>query len=350
MMAGLLLGAMANYADVIVDDFTGSKPGYNMLTNGGMWLADSDEWPAIGGSSRVRPAAPAGDTSNLVKGDAFAGDNIVKAYNVDEDPVSLWAKFYVKADAGPTKAWAYAAWIMDFKIPKPIDTTRPVYELPSWQKYHEVDLSSCTALELDLQFDKDRFLWIDLFSPLTDRMDPLAPHSGWKYTGTGAREIKKFNLTGITGPKAKWEDPSHNLTLKLWAVTRLRMLYEGLKTGSPTASYDTVGHLIRIWSVKMLGPNCAIVDNPGSSVSLMQHAKREAFSLSAAGSNLNFANLAGLGTLNVTVRDLSGKVKVRGVIDGDRRSLDVSALKNGVYSVQVQGPQFNRSTTVTLLK
>jgi hypothetical protein len=347
-MAAMLLGAAGIQADVLIDDFTGGET-HNMLTKGGDWLADSDQWPAIGGSSRVRPLT---DTNDLVKGDAFAGDNISMAYAED---FSITSRLYVSADVSPTKAWAYAGWIMDFLQPDTTGTGKKAYELMNWEKKHEVDISTCDALEMTLQFETDRIIWIDLFSPYIEKTDPAAPQLGWRYTGTGALETKRFSLKGVTGPAMKWKDDAHKFPFTPDRITRLRILYEGLKKGSATAAYDTEGHILKIKKVTMVGGACQVRPNPNASntplISGLRHARpADGFAMDMVSGRLQFGSLAQIGKIKVTVRNLSGGLMTEGFVDASHPSLDVSGLENGVYTIQAAGAGFHRSNTVTLLK
>ncbi|MDB5105254.1 MAG: hypothetical protein JWP91_2943 [Fibrobacteres bacterium] len=323
--AMVLAAATIARADIVVDDFSG-EVGSNLLPKGGAWLADADTWPAIGGSSKVTDPI---EGSDLVKGDIYSGDNISKAYTDN----GITSKIYVTADVSTTKKWAYAGWVMDFMKPAPLDTTKPVYELNSWEKRNEVDLTSCDALELTLSFDVDRMLWIDLFSPQIERMNALAPQWGWRYTGTGLMETKKFNLRGVTGPQQKWKDDANKVPLDLKTVTRIRWLYEGMKKGTATAAYDTVGHNLTIKKVAMTGTTCAITAMPGSSLPIVaRSAAKSALAFSAANGSLRFDNVTS--GLKVTVRNIAGNIVAEGAVNGSHPSLNVSALKNGVYMVQ----------------
>ena len=349
ILAGMMLAASAAYAaEVVVDDFTGTEPGQNMLPGGGSWLADADTWPAIGGSSKVRD--PIDGTSDLVKGDAFAGDNIVKAYTEDG---AITSKIYVTADVSPAKKWAYAGWIVDFIQPKPKaeDTAggKHIYDLQSWQKGNEVNVGACDQMDLTIQFDTDRLLWIDLFSPQIERMDALAPQHGWRYTGTGALETKTFKLHGVTGPAQKWKDDAHKVFLDQSTVSRIRFLYEGMLKGVATASYDTVPHVLKTKKVAFSGANCKITENRYSSLPIVLNGKsvRPAM-FSAINGNLQFGNLAS--ELNVTVRNIAGNVVAEGSVNGSHNSLNVSALKNGVYMVQAAGANFATTGSFTVLK
>jgi hypothetical protein len=328
-------------AEVIVDDFSGGETS-NMLPNGGAWLADADTWPAIGGSSKVHDPLEGAD---LVKGDAFAGDNISKAYTPD----GIQSKIYVTADVSTTKKWAYAGWVMDFNKPAPKDTTKPVYDLNSWDKYNEVDVSSCDYLELTMSFDLDRILWIDLFSPKIERMNALAPQWGWRYTGTGAVETKKFALRTVAGPQQKWADAVNRVALELNTVTRIRWLYEGMMKGSATAAYDTVGHNLLIKKVAFSGANCHIAPAPGSALAIRPNvAGKSAASFSSVNGGLRFENVTSL--LNVTVRDIAGHIVAEGSVSASNPSLNLSALKNGVYSVQAGNGKAARSGSFTVIK
>ncbi|GEM_PF-6740260 len=328
-------------AEVVVDDFSGGET-HNMLPNGGAWLADADTWPSIGGSSKVHDAV---EGANLVNGDAFAGDNISKAYTPD----GILSKIYVTADVSTTKKWAYAGWVMDFNVPKPIDTTKKVYDLNSWEKRNEVNVGSCDFMEITMSFDADRILWVDLFSPQIERMNALAPQRGWRYTGTGAVETHKFALRGVAGPQQKWTDATNNVALDLGTVTRIRWLYEGMMKGTATASYDTLGHTLLIKKVAFSGANCAIKPNPGSSLPIVaRSASSKAASFSAVNGEIRFANVAS--ELKVTVRNVAGDIVNEGTVNGSHPSLNVSALKNGVYMVQAGNGKAARSGSFTILK
>lgn len=343
IFTGLVLAASAAIADVVVDDFTGTNPGQNMLPEGGAWLADADTWPAIGGSSRVTDIV---DGSDLVKGDVFAGDNIVKAYTEDQ---AITSNIYVTKDVSPAKKWAYAGWVMDFITPKPLDTTKPVYELNSWEKGQEVDIGSCDALEITLSFDKDRILWIDIFNPWQEKTNALAPQWGWRYTGTGALETKKFSLKGLTGPAQKWKDDVNKVPVNLASIARIRFLYEGMLKGVATASYDTLPHVLKIKKVAMTGATCQIKPNrhQGSPIIARSAASRAA-SFSAVNGALSFRDVSS--ELKVTVRNLAGNVVAEGSVNGSNPAMNVSALKNGVYMVQAVGAKSSFAGSITVLK
>jgi hypothetical protein len=342
--AGLVLAAVGAYADVIVDDFSGSNPGYNMLTNGGAWLADADTWPAIGGSSRV--VSQSDPSQDLVKGNAFSGDNITSAYADDGGLASL---IYVTKDVSETKKWAYGGWVLDLLKPSPADTTKHSYDLPSWQWRNEVDVSSCDAVQITLQFDADRLLWIDAYVPSIEKTNALAPQWGWRYTGTGQMETKTFKLGGVTGPQQKWTDATNKVAFDVHAISRLRFLYEGMKKGSATAAYDTVGHLFKIKKVAFTGANCQLKPNPGAAEPIIaRKADARGASFAAVDGALRFSDLSA--ETQVTVRDLSGHVVAQGQVNGSRNALDVSALKNGVYMVQAVGAKLTRTGSFTVLK
>ena len=346
ILAGMVLATSAAFAaEVVVDDFTGTNPGTNMLPEGGAWLADADTWPSIGGSSRVVDPV---EGSDLVKGDAFAGDNIVKAYTEDN---AITSKIYVTKDVSPAKKWAYAGWVMDFIVPKPTDTTKPVYELNSWEKGQEVDISSCDTMELTLQFDATRLLWIDLFNPGIEKSNALAPQYGWRYTGTGALETKKFRLKGVTGPGQKWKDDVNKVPFNLAGVSRIRWLYEGMMQGVATASYDTLPHTLKIKKVAFSGATCQIKPNrfTGSPIIGTRNASASrGVSFSAANGSLNFRDVTA--PMQVTVRNLAGNVVAEGTVNGSQPSMNVSALNNGVYMVQAVAGKAIRAGSITLLK
>ena len=349
ILAGMMLTASAAFAaEVIVDDFTGSEPGVNMLPNGGSWLADADTWPAIGGSSKV--VDPIDGTSDLVKGDAFAGDNIVKAYTEDG---AITSRIFVTKDVSPAKKWAYAGWILDFIQPKPKaeDTAggKHIYDLQSWQKGNEVNVGSCDQMDLTLQFDTDRLLWIDLFSPQIERMDALAPQNGWRYTGTGALETKTFKLHGLQGPGQKWKDDAHKPFFDQGTVSRIRFLYEGMLKGVATASYDSIPHVLKIKKVAFSGAACKIVENRYSSLPIVVNGKSaRAANFAAVNGALQFGNVDA--KLDVTVRNIAGNVVASGSVNGAHASLDVSSLKNGVYMVQAAGANVTTTGSFTVLK
>lgn len=344
ILAGMVLAASAAFADVVVDDFTGTNPGQNMLPDGGAWLADADTWPSIGGSSRV--VDPIDGTSDLVKGDAFAGDNIVKAYTEDG---AITSKIYVTKDVSTAKKWAYAGWVMDFITPLPKDTSKPVYDLNSWEKGNEVDLSSCDAMELTLQFDENRLMWIDLFNPGIEKANALAPQYGWRYTGTGLLETKKFSLKGVTGPAQKWKDDVNKVPFNLTAVSRIRWLYEGMLKGVATASYDSLPHTLKIKKVAFTGANCQVKQNRYAAMPIVaRSAASRGAEFSAANGSLNFRNVTA--PMQVTVRNLTGNVVVSGSVNGSQPSLNVSALNNGVYMVQAVAGKAVRAGSITVLK
>jgi hypothetical protein len=342
ILAAMVMAAAAiGHAQVVVDDFTGGET-HNMLPNGGAWLADADTWPAIGGTSKVHDVV---EGANLVNGDAFAGDNISKAYGDN----GISSKIYVSADVSPTKKWAYAGWVMDFITPKPIDTTKKVYDLNSWEKYQEVDISGCDALELTMSFDLGRIMWIDLFSPKIERLNALAPQWGWRYTGTGAMETKKFSLRGVTGPQQKWKDDANKVPLELNTVTRIRWLYEGMMQGVATPSYDTVGHNLTIKKVALTGASCVVKEARGTSLKVMARASgSRAAAFSAVNGSLRFDHVTT--ELNVAVRNLAGNIVAEGAVNGSNPSLNVSALKNGVYSVQAGNGKAARNGSFTVIK
>jgi hypothetical protein len=343
LMAGLLLSAVGTYADIIVDDFTGGET-HNMLVGGGSWIADGDSF--LGGTSKVTDLV---EGSNLVTGDSFSGDNITKAYTADG---SITSNLYVKADVGPTKKWAYAGWVMDFLQPKPVDLITKVYDLKNWEKYQEADISSCESLELTLSFEKDRVLWVDIYNPLIERQNANAPQYGWKYTGTGAVEVKKFALKGITGPAQKWKDDANKEPLNLAISSRIRFLYEGLLKGVATPSYDTLPHTLKIKKVALIGAACIVKENRGisagaASIGAVSH--KSGLSFTAAHGQILFGNLDQVGALAVTVRNMTGQVLVTGKVNGINPSLNTSALKNGVYSVEAVNANLHFAHTLTLL-
>jgi hypothetical protein len=158
ILAGALLGAAAVSADIVVDDFM-LVTGQNSL--GGNWLADSDQWAAIGGSSRVLDVTTQAD---LVQGEGctsgcYAGHNIFKAYV--EEPGTLATIFQadikVQKDVSTLKKWAYAGWVMNF-APERGKDGKQAWELQPWEKGNEVDISTCDAIEITMQFTLDRQL------------------------------------------------------------------------------------------------------------------------------------------------------------------------------------------------
>jgi hypothetical protein len=343
---GMLLAVVAVKADVIVEDFSSGTTA-NILPEGGEWIADGDEGlQGTPGTSTVRAL----DGGDLVKGNLYSGDNTATAY---ADDATITSKLYVKADVSADKKWAYAGWVMDFNKPHPQDTTKHVYELNLWERYQEVDVSTCDKFEISMQFDAGRVIWIELYSPQAERMNPNTVPNGWHKTGTGNMETYDLPLRGVPGPQPKWTDPANKATLNLASISRLKILYEGFATGSATPSYDTVGHLMKIKKVAFLGGTCQVKPNYGSSLSSgvrEQKLAKSNVSFAALNGQLRFNGLANAGDLKVTVSDMSGKVVTQGAVNALRNTVDVSQLRTGLYTVQAVGSALKVSNTITLLK
>lgn len=361
ILAGVLLGAVIANADIVVDNFLNVQ-GQNQL--GGNWLADADSWVAIGGSSKVNPA---GDTANLVQGEGcgsgcYAGHNIFKAYAEDgaTGETVLSSDITVSASV-PSKTWAYAGWVMNFVAERGKDG-KQAWELLPHEKGNIVDVSTCTHIELQLQFDLDKQLWIAMYNPITEKDKPTSPQYGWRYKGTGALETKKFAFTagGLTGIGTKWNDPAA-APLDLKQVTRLQIFYEGqqkLEVKEP-APYDAVPHRLTIKKVQLNGAACKVVgtDSLGNvkefgTVGIRNAAAskmKNALQLNVAAGRIQFAKAAEMG-LKVTVRDMAGQIVARGDVNAASTSMDVSGLRTGVYHVQAAAGAMTYSNTVTLLK
>ncbi len=344
-LGGLLLGVVVIHANVLVDDFTNTT-GANKL--GGNWSADSDIWPGVGGSSKVLDIFTGSD---LVLGEGcasgcYAGHNIAKAY----DGGALVSKLKVTADAGVDKKWAYAGWVMNFKA----EVGPDAWEKLPWEKGNEVNISSCTELELDIGFTANRQLWIGLYNPWIEKDSPTSPQYGWRYQGTGAVEVgKKFALTsGFVGIAPKWIDPAA-AALDLTKVTRLIIFYEG-QTGlvaAEPAPYDQNEHTLTVKKVALNGVNCQVVPNATpNSIFEIAAGKHKRFSMNIADGALHFTDIAKIGTMEVAVRSLSGKVMTSGVVSTLRPIMDLSMLDNGVYMVHAKVGNENISNTITLLK
>jgi hypothetical protein len=360
ILAGALLGAAAVSADILVDDFLQTN-GTNKIT--GNWIADSDEYPAIGGSSRVFPV---GDTSNLVLGEGcgagcYAGHNIFKAYQEVGVQTVLQTELKVTADVGPAKKWAYAGWVMNFTKEWGRNGKQP-WELLPHEKGNEVDISSCTHLRLQIGFDADRQLWIAMYNPHQELAAPAAPQYGWRYRGTGQMEIKNFNLAagGLSGIATKWADAT-TPAFDPKKVTRLQIFYEGQKGLAPAepAPYDAVNHTLTLGRVELVGANCKIIgkDSSGAAKEFGTVGIKRGFAskagdlkVSAASGSLVFSDVASLGAAKVTVRSVTGEIVARGEVDAFRTSMDVSGLRNGVYMVEAANGAKTWSNAVTLLK
>lgn len=362
ILAGALLGAVIANADIVVDNFLNVQ-GLNQL--GGNWLADSDAWIAIGGSSKVTPA---GDTVDLVQGEGcgsgcYAGHNIFKAYV--EDPATaetmISSDIKVTGDVSAEKKWAYAGWVMNFVAERGKDGKQP-WELLPHEKGNIVDISTCDALEIQLQFDLDRQLWIALYNPIIEKDKPTSPQYGWRYKGSGNMDTKKFSLKsgGLSGIGTKWADPAA-APLDLKQVTRLQIFYEGQKGLSPAepAPYDDVAHRLTIRKVQLNGAACKVVgtDSLGNvkefgTVGIKNGVASKlnnALELNVAAGRIQFVKAAEMG-LKVTVRDMAGHIVARGDVNAANTSMDVSGLRTGVYHVQAAAGTKTYSNTVTLLK
>lgn len=360
ILAGALLGAAAVSADIVVDDFLQTN-GANKIT--GNWIADSDEHLAMGGSSRVYPI---GDTSNLVLGEGcgagcYAGHNIFKAYQEIGGVTVLQTQVKVTKDVSPLKKWAYAGWVMNFTKEFGRGGKMP-WELLPHEKGNEVDFSSCTHLRLQLGFDLDRQLWIELYNPHQELAAPNAPKYGWRYRGTGAIEIKNFNLSagGLSGIATKWADAT-TPAFDPKKVTRLNIFYEGQKglAAAEPAPYDAVTHTLTIGKVELVGASCKIIakDSSGApkevgTVGIQRGFASKAGDLkvSAAAGSLVFSDAATMGAAKITVRSVAGHVVARGEVNAYRSTMDVSGLRNGVYMVEAASGAKTWSNAVTLLK
>jgi hypothetical protein len=348
IVVGLLLGAVCAYSDVVVDDFTGGTVN-DLLPKGGSWSADADYYS--GGSSKVNPLA---DTSDLVKGTAYSGDNTLLAYPGDG---TISSRLTVSKDVSPTKPWAYAGWVLDILAgyAKPGDTTK-VYNLDIWNRNNEVNVSTCAALSLTAQFDAGKQLRVVLFEPAIAK-NALAPQYGWRYAASGTMETKVFSLTGLGKPAPAFTDPANTLPLDLTKVNRIEIFYEGQvgTTVAITAPYDAgavTPHVLKIKNVTFTGAGCAVTPNPGASNSAIfgQGPGNRDFSVGSVNGQLRFSTPVQTGTLDIVVRNIQGKVMARGNVDAQHASLDVSQLNNGIYTVQASNSKFNRFATVTLLK
>lgn len=361
ILAGVLLGAASVGADIVVDDFQ-LVTGQNKIT--GNWLADSDQWAAIGGHSRVLDVTTQAD---LVQGEGcasgcYAGHNIFKAYVEDASTLAtlFQADIKVQKDVSAEKKWAYAGWVMNFTAERGKDGKQP-WELQPWEKGNEVDISSCEFLELTLGFSADRQLWISLYNPFIEQAKATNPQYGWRYKGTGAIETRRFKLAagGLSGISTKWTDPAA-APLDLKKITRLNIFYEGqrmLEVKEP-APYDSALHRLTITKVALTGAACKIVgkDSLGNvkeygTVGVNDVAGRtDRLEMSVVSGRINFAKAAEMGDVKVTVRSLAGQVVARGDVGASRNSLDVSSLQGGVYLVQASSGARSWNNTVTLLK
>jgi hypothetical protein len=337
-LTGMLLGAVSlAAADVTVDDFT-DWVGANKF--GGLWLADGDVYS--GGTSTV--TEPVGD-QDIIKNSA----NILMTY--DSDNKQIISHIKVSADV-PGKNWAYAGWVMDFKQMDTTGAGPEPWNVPQWDRKNEVDISGCTALEMDIGFTTGRQLWIEVYNPQQEKNFPLAPQYGWRYSPTADGVVtKKFNLKGLGAAVTKWTDPANAKPLDLTKINRIKILYEGQAGGSVAvpAPYDANVHTLTIKGVRLIGGDaCKVSGSIGVGVKPAVSAKTGLSMVSASGL-ITFANFVQQGDLNVQVRNLAGKVVAQGVVNAAHPSLKTAGLENGVYAVQVSGSHFKKAFSATLL-
>jgi hypothetical protein len=345
LMTGLLLAASVAGADVVVDDFHAGWAGRNNFN--GVWIADADSYICT----------PAGSTTcgTSTVTDPVLGEDVVKnSANVAStyDGVgSIISKIKVSKDV-PTKSWAYAGWVMDFK---PADTTgagAEPWNQPQWDRKNEIDISGCSALQVKFQFTPQKQIWIEIYNPQQEKANPSAPppQYGWRRFTTGT-EMQTFNLalTGLGSPIQKWTGLPADPKIDLKHINRVKFLYEG-QTGSAVVSpapYDSVNHTFAIGGVSLIGgPGCTINGIAGINDRAMD---KSGLTVSENAGMLAFGNLSGLGDIKVQVSDLSGRILSQGIVNTARPSLQTSGMKNGVYAVKVSGARVSHTFSITHL-
>lgn len=344
---GMLLTASMAYSDVVIDDFASGWAGRNKF--GGVWIADADAYvcntatPPVCGTSKVTDPVLHED---VVKNSA----NVPTTYDGSSMIIS---EITVSKDVSATQAWAYAGWVMDL-IPGDTTGAGPEpWNQPQWDRKNEVDLSSCSALQVKLDFTPTRQLWIELYNPEQAKVNPSAPSPqyGWRRytTTTGALTTFTLPLTGLGSPVQKWTGTATDPKIDLKHINRIKILYEGQKNAAVAspAPYDTDVHVLSIGGVSLIGgADCKI-----NGVSAIQDRveTRSSLSLTATTGMLAFSNLSGLGELRVQVRNLSGKIVTEGVVSESRPSMELASLKDGVYAVQVAGANVSRSFSISHL-
>jgi hypothetical protein len=346
IMTAMLLTAAISYSDVIVDDFAAGWAGRNKYN--GVWIADSDAYVCNPvGSTNC-------GTSTVV--DPVLGEDVVKnSANVAttyDGTGSIISKIKVSKDVSATQAWAYAGWVMDFKAADTTGAGAEPWNQPQWERKNNVDISGCTALQVKLQFTPNKQLWIEVYNPMQEKANPAAPppQYGWRrYTKGAEMETFTLPLSGLGSPVQKWTGTATDPKIDLKTINRIKFLYEG-QTGSAVVSpapYDQVEHVFAVGGVSLIGgANCTL----GGPISIETRGlDKSGFSVSKTAGMIAFNNIAGLGDLRVSIRDLSGKVVAKSVVNAAKASMDVSSLKNGVFAVQVAGEKLNRSFSITNL-
>jgi hypothetical protein len=346
--AGMLLAASVASADVVLDDFASGWAGRNKF--GGPWIADADSYICN----------PVGSTNcgTSTVTDPVLGEDVVKnSANVPTtyDGVgSIISKIKVSADVSATQAWAYAGWVMDIV---PADTTGAgpePWNQPQWERKNDIDISGCTALEVKFAFAAQRQIWIEIYNPQQEKLNPAAPppQYGWRRFTSADDVMQTFtlNLTGLGSPVQKWTGTATDPALDLKHISRVKFLYEGQK-GSAVVSpapYDAVEHTFQIGGVTLKGGTTCSVKGVANGIA-SRGLEKSGLSVSEAAGMLSFANLAGMGDLKVQVLDLTGKVMSQGIVNQAKPVMQVSGMKNGVYAVKVAGSKLSRTFSITHL-
>jgi hypothetical protein len=348
IVTGMLLAASVAGADVVVDDFHTGWAGRNNFN--GLWIADADSYVCNPvGSTNC-------GTSTVV--DPVLGEDVVKnSANVAstyDGTGSIISKIKVSKDVSATQAWAYAGWVMDFL---PADTTGAgpePWNQPQWDRKNEVDISGCTALQVKIQFDPNKQIWIEVYNPQQEKANPSAPppQYGWRRYTSGT-EMQTFNLalTGLGSPVQKWTGTATDPKIDLKHINRIKFLYEGQvgSTVAVPAPYDALQHTFAIGGVTLVGPAPAC--NIKGQVGIRQDGTltKIRLSVSETAGMLSFNNLSGLGDLKVEILDLNGKVMSKGIVGETHSTMQVSGMKNGVYAVKVTGASFGHTYSFTHL-
>lgn len=338
------------------DTANGREIGYNKW--GGFWFTDSDVFVKVKEDTTKRGTSkvfPVGDTTvDLVKansiGMAYADNNFAVDFKVSKD-VGTKAGF---------QDWAYAGAIMNFVMPLGKDGLKYYEILDENLLRNFVDLSSCSALEADINFPLNRDLWVGIKNGATSADAPW----GWKILGKGAwfHHTFSFKTTGPTAYGKKWVDASTEKAIDFKAVNRLKIMYEGYK--SKKLEYTDSTYTFEIKNLVVSGgDSCQPVykDTTGAIINLgVATSAIKGFVNSKAGSSnglrINIASgklqfdAALAGNTTVTIRNLAGNVVSRGSINTAKPSFDISNLHNGVYTVQTANGNITHSNTITLLK
>ncbi len=340
LWASLVLGTTLAHSDLLVEDF---KDWVGANKAGGLWLADGDVYGG-GTSTMVEPTT----SQDIVKNSA----NILMTW--DETVPAIIANITVSASV-KDKDWAYAGWVMDFK-PNAGDTVGGIkpWDIPQWDRKNQVDISGCTGLQITMQFTANKQMWIELYNPMQEKNKPLAPQYGWRfYEPSGNMVTKTFNLVGLGGPVTKWTDPVNTVPKDFSKVNRIKILYEGQVGGAVAVPppYDALVHTIKIAGVKLIGgPTCVV---PGFNVTagiVPKTTEKSRVTFSHLSGSLVFNQFEKTENLTVKVRDLTGATRAYGLVNKNSPALDVSALKNGVYTVEMIGSGISHTSSITLLK